>query len=340
MFKLTPTIPLKLKMHCFKQLAALVKAALPLTQAITLLEATSPHPALTRIFTALQTELAHGSRFSECARQHPLLFNALSCQLIALGEASGELDHALTSLSLATETLYQQRLKRINALAYPCFIFITSHALLFGLLFFVIPQFQTLFADHQNNLPLITQGLFLCANHAGLLLSSELLGFSLLVFAYHRRGLTIFMKLPYLGNLLQDLECHRCLQALSHCLQAGLPLTQGLTLASGFTDVPTLQAAIHDLRQQLYAGTPLGLAMQGHACFPPWITALVKTGEASGTLDHLLHQACQHYDSLITQRVQACLHSLQPLILLIQGALIGGTVIGLYLPIFNLGTLI
>lgn len=340
MFKLTHTISLKFKMHCFKQLAALTQAALPLTQALALLESTSPHPALTAIYAALQTELAHGSRLSECARQHPQLFNAMSCQFIALGEASGELHHALMRLSLATESLYHQRVSLLNALAYPCFIFISSNVLLFGLLFFVVPQFQTLFADHQHPLPILTQILFLLSNHAGWLLMSYLSSLGLLVFALHHQGLTVFTHLPYVGKLLQDFECHRCLQALSHCLHAGLPLTQGLSLASGFTTLPVLQAAMDDLKQQLYAGTPLALAMQGHACFPPWVTALVKTGEASGTLDHLLEQACHHYNSLITQSIEGCLQTLQPLILLIQGALIGVTVIGLYLPIFNLGTLI
>jgi type II secretory pathway component PulF len=335
-----PRLSLTVKMHCFKQLAALLHAAVPLPRALHLLETTTPYPVLIPIYRALQMELQRGSRFSDCAYQHPLLFDAMSCQCIALGEASGQLDHAFTTLSQITETTYHQRLALIRTLAYPCFIFITGSLLLLSLLLFVVPRFEALFADNQHPLPILTRALFYLANHTFAGLLGLVLIVVILTIRAHQAGRHRLIKLPYLKQLQQDWQCHRCLQALSQCLHAGLPLAAGLQLASGFTSLPVLQAAIHDLRKQLYNGTPLAAAMQTHACFPAWVTALIKTGEESGTLDQLLQQACKHFDTLITERVNACIHSLQPLILLTQGVLIGGVVVGLYLPIFNLGTLI
>lgn len=334
------SISLTVKMHCFKQLAALMRAAVPLARALHLLQTTTPHRVLVPIYMALQQELQRGSRFSDCARQHPSLFDAMSCQFIALGENTGQLDHAFTVLSQTTEKIYHQRLALIRTLAYPCFIFFTSTLLVLGLLLFVVPRFELLFTENHHTLPIITQTLFYIANHT----LAGLLGFILclifLTLQVHQQDEKIFFKLPYLHHLLQDWQCHRCLQALSHSLTAGLPLEIGLQLASGFTNLPLLQTALCDVRQQLYAGTPLSTAMQAHHCFPAWAVALLKTGEESGTLDQLLQQACNHLETLVTERLNACIHSLQPLILLTQGALIGGVVIGLYLPIFNLGTLI
>lgn len=334
------SISLSIKMHCFKQLAALVQAAVPLARALHLLQTTTPHRVLIPIYAALQQELQRGSRFSDCARQHPALFNAMSCQLIALGETSGQLDHTLTVLSETTQKIYHQRLALIRTLTYPCFIFFTSTLLILGLLLFIVPRFELLFTESHHPLPLITQTLFYIANHTLGGLLGFILCLILLTLHAHQQGEKLLSSLPYLNQLLHDWQCHRCLQALSHSLSAGLPLETGLQLASGFTNLPLLQAALNDIKQQLYAGTPLSTAMQAHHCFPAWVVALIKTGEESGALDQLLQQACNHLETLVNERLNVCIHSLQPLILLTQGALIGGVVIGLYLPIFNLGTLI
>lgn len=328
----------------FKQLAELIGAAFPLSQALTLIHQHHEHPLIKKALTPLLEQLNQGKRFSQAAAHEPTLFSPYAQELIQLGEHTGTLDECLTTLAavIHSEHTLKQQIK--NALFYPCLLFITSSFFIVGLIMGVVPQFEKIFQPHLATLPVFTLGLFWLSHHGWIFLISAIFVISLF-FLWQKTNstasfTTIFFKLPVLHTHWRRYHYLQFLNAFAHALKAGLPIDTTLKLSSNVTQDPALQSSLRTLRRQLHQGIPLHQAMQAHPCFPKALLPFVQTGEATGQLDRLIHFAYLHFHTHWQQQLIQSTRLLEPLILLIQGALIGGVVIGLYLPIFNLGTLL
>lgn len=332
-------ITLKHRADCYHQLATLTTAALPLTRIFQLLFETTSHPELKSIYQAMYHALQNGMKLSECAAHHPPLFDPLSLPFLQLGESSGQLDQSLLALSELTQARHQQQALLIQLLTYPCFLFLSSSALLICLLGLVVPRFESLFQARLSLLPICTRFLFFIANHLSFFLITCVM-IMLLFLAYALRyKMRALLHFSFLKPLIYHWQCLHVLRALTHGLAANLPLETSLRLASQFASVPHLKATLLHVREELYSGNTLSHALATQKHFPHWITALIHTGEESGTLLTMLKHAIHRLENLTHQQIRTYTHLLQPLILLLQGALIGGVVVSLYLPLFNLGTL-
>lgn len=328
------------KALCFRQLASFLQAAIPLHTAFTLLQTT--HPRLQSLLAKIATYLHQGSPLSQAAKSHPDLFSPFAIELIHLGESSGQLDTCLLTLANTTEAELNARRQLKQALTYPAVLFVTSSLLLLTLFYSVIPRFAALYAGRMQALPALTRALFWASAHLhqSILLITLLLIGCLGARTWWLRDRPLMSTLPWLRTFWLRAEVLRFIHGLALALNAGLPLDACLRLASHLCRDLSLQNAIHEIRHALHRGLPLHQAMKHHAHFPPLLTSLIQTGETTGRMEALLLQAHHQLEASLKHQLHQCAALMEPLILLIQGALIGGIVVGLYLPIFNLGTLL
>lgn len=319
-----------------RQFATLIAAGIPINEALHTLAATTTHPALKSLITDIQTNLQKGLYLSQAMKRFPKQFDSITLSLIRLAEQTGTLDSTLLSLANTLEQQLETRRKIQQALFYPAIITCTSIVMLLIMLLYIIPHFQELFVEHEQQLPLLTRMIFRTADIA---YYATIPFFSMLILSIiiiKRSNMSI--RLPLLHTYQHNLILTRFARHLALCLKSGLPLIHALTLVIQPDKYPDFAYYIYHLRRQLHAGQTLYQAMQRHNYFPPLMLQMVKTGEETGKLDQMLDKIADLYENDTNHRLKQLGQLLEPLIMVILGVLIGGLVIGMYLPVFKLGS--
>ncbi len=333
-----------------RQLATLLKAGVALLQAFDMLAESCSNVHLRRLLLALKQAIAAGSSLADALRMHPRCFDALYCNLIAVGEHSGSLDTLLDQVANLQEKRQALQARVKKAMTYPVLVLLVGFGVSAVLLLEVVPQFQSLFAGFGAELPLFTRQVigvsqWLSDHIGGLLLMA---GAGLLAghWAWRRKpafklwALRHALKLPLAGPLLQQVALARFARTLATSFSAGVPLVEALNSVAAACGNPLFEQAVHRLRQEVANGLPLSTAMNASHLFPSLAVQLCVVGETSGRLDDMLDKTASHYETTIDQMLDTLASLLEPLIVLILGVLVGGLVIAIYLPIFQLGDVI
>ncbi len=333
-----------------RQLATLLKAGVPLLQAFEVMGRSGCGKAQAELLAQLQLDVGAGLGLADALQRQPRWFDALYCNLVRVGEQSGTLDRQLEQLADMLEQRQLLRRRVRKGMAYPLLLLLTGLAVATLLLLEVIPQFQSLFAGFGSQLPAYTQviidlstGL---ARHGPLLLILLLgmaAGANLLYRRHAPARLWISrqsLRLPVFGPLLGQTALARFSRSLATAYAAGVPLLDALgTVASACGSELHEQATLR-MRQSMANGQGLSQAMAGEPLFPPLLVQLTGIGESSGTLDVMLERAAAHYAEQVSLALEQLTSLLEPAIVLILGLLVGGLVVAMYLPIFQLGSLI
>ncbi|WP_322062341.1 type II secretion system F family protein [Paraburkholderia sp. J63] len=333
-----------------RQLASLLRAGLPLASALELL-AQAPGPrGLPRIAAALAREITAGMRFSDSLAQHPSRFGPLYCQLVAVGEASGALAAVLARIADDRERGAAQRAKVRAALTYPVAVLLLAVGITAALLVWVVPTFKQIFDGFGAALPAPTR-FVLRLSAAAARWSVPAAGCAAsATFALHallRRSeaarLTcgrIVLALPLAGALLTTLCAARWSRALGTLLAAGTPLADAfdsLTHASGNAFFDRASA---DISARLRHGERLASAMRSAGCFPADVVQPVAVAEESGALDAMLLDVAALADRQVDEKIALVASLCEPLVIVVLGALVGGLVVAMYLPIIQLGNVV
>ncbi|WP_028220122.1 type II secretion system F family protein [Paraburkholderia oxyphila] len=333
-----------------RQLASLLRAGLPLASALELL-AQAPGPrGLPRIAATLAREITAGMRFSDSLAQHPSRFGPLYCQLVAVGEASGALAAVLARIADDRERAAAQRAKVRAALTYPVAVLLLALAITAALLVWVVPTFKQIFEGFGAALPAPTQFVLMlsaaaarwsvpaagCAASATFALHSLLRRSEAARLRFGR----IVLALPLVGALLTTQCAARWSRALGTLLAAGTPLADAfdsLTHASGnaFFD-----AASANISARLRHGERLASAMRSAGCFPADVIQPVAVAEESGALDAMLLDVAALADRQVDEKIALVASLCEPLVIVVLGALVGGLVVAMYLPIIQLGNVV
>ncbi|WP_232071274.1 type II secretion system F family protein [Paraburkholderia pallida] len=333
-----------------RQLASLLRAGLPLASALELL-AQAPGPrGLPRIAATLAREITAGMRFSDSLAQHPSRFGPLYCQLVAVGEASGALAAVLARIADDRERAAAQRAKVRAALTYPVAVLLLALAITSALLVWVVPTFKQIFEGFGAALPAPTQFVLMlsaaaarwsvpaagCAASATFALHALLRRSEAARLRFGR----IVLALPLVGALLTTLCAARWSRALGTLLAAGTPLADAfdsLTHASGnaFFD-----AASANISARLRHGERLASAMRSAGCFPADVIQPVAVAEESGALDAMLLDVAALADRQVDEKIALVASLCEPLVIVVLGALVGGLVVAMYLPIIQLGNVV
>jgi type IV pilus assembly protein PilC len=335
-----------------RQLASLLRAGLPLAPSLELLgQASTPRQrGMSRIVSGLARDITSGLSFSAALARHPAQFNALYCQLVAVGEASGALANVLGRLADDRERATAQRAKVRAALTYPVAILLLAVAITAALLIWVVPTFKQIFDGFGARLPAPTQ--LVMALSAGVarwslpaLALAGCIGFAMSYLLRHSDTARIALarlslKLPIAGALLSTLCAARWSRALGTLLSAGTPLADAFDSLTHATGNAFFDRATVEIAARLRRGERLAAAMWAAHCFPAEVVQPVAVAEESGALDSMLIDVASFSDRQVDEKIGTMASLCEPLVIIVLGTLVGGLVIAMYLPIIQLGNVV
>ncbi|RKR44128.1 type II secretion system F family protein [Paraburkholderia sp. BL17N1] len=335
-----------------RQLASLLRAGLPLAPALDLLAQaqTSRRHGMPRIVGALARNITGGLRFSAALQRHPAQFNALYCQLVEVGEAAGALAAVLARIADDRERAAAQRAKVRAALTYPVAILVLAMAITAALLVWVVPTFKQIFDGFGARLPAPTQ--FVLALSSGVArwsIPAVAMIFAIgsaATFLLRRseaariRFARISLTIPVAGPLLRTLCAARWSRALGTLLSAGTPLADAFDSLTHATGNAFFDRATVEIAARLRRGERLAAAMRAAHCFPPEVVQPIAVAEESGALDAMLIDVASLADRQVDEKIGTLSSLCEPLVIVVLGALVGGLVIAMYLPIIQLGNVV
>ncbi|MBK4995849.1 type II secretion system F family protein [Pseudomonas sp. S37] len=333
-----------------RQLATLLKAGVPLLQAFEVMGRSGCDAALAALLGRLKQDVASGLGLADALQRHPAWFDALYCNLVRVGEQSGTLDRQLEQLAGMLEQRRALHKKVRKAMVYPLLLLLTGLGVAAILLLEVIPKFEGMFSGMGAQLPAFTQWVIDLSTGLGrfaplLLVMAVVLGFAVRQLYRQHAPARLWIAqrvlgLPVFGQLLGQAALARFARSLATSYGAGVPLLDALGTVARVTGGDLHEQAVLRLRQGMANGQGLNQVMAAEPLFPPLLVQLTAIGESSGTLDQMLEKAASHYEEQVSQALDQLTSLLEPAIVLVLGLLVGGLVVAMYLPIFQLGSLI
>ena len=345
-----PTLSAKTTGLILRQLATLIHAGVPLLSAMELLAKSQEEPQASQMLLQMRTDLQMGTSLAQSMQQHAEVFDTLSCTLVAAGEQAGLLDVMLDRIANYHEKMQALQGKIRSALAYPIAILAIALAVSILMLLFVVPAFEQSFASFGAALPwptrMLIDGSAWLQDNGVLLLGAISAG----TFFMHRHWQKTpawqnttdrwLLRLPILGNLLQKAALARWSQTISSLISAGIPLLDALAPAGETARNREFVVATRKMHRLLQQGASFSTAMKQQAVFSALAVQMVAIGEESGALDHMLKKVADIYEREVNDIVSMLNSLLEPVMMVVLGLIIGGMVIAMYLPIFQLGNVL
>jgi len=333
-----------------RQIATMLMAGVPLIQSIEMIGTGATNKSLGKLMETIADEVKAGQPLSQALRRHPRYFDDLYCDLVASGEQSGALDKIFDRVAIYKEKSEALKSKIKKAMFYPIAVLVIALIVTSILLIFVVPQFQDIFAGFGAELPAFT--LFVIS-------ISEFMQeywwiILIIMFAFgwafkeaHLKSLKLrdatdraILKLPVIGMILNKAAVARYARTLSTTFAAGVPLVDALDSAAGASGNAVYRYAILDIKAEVSSGNQMNWAMRNSKIFPDMVIQMVAIGEESGSLDGMLGKVATIYEQEVDDAVDGLSSLLEPMIMAVLGVLVGGLIIAMYLPIFQLGSVI
>ncbi|WP_025856601.1 type II secretion system F family protein [Pseudomonas sp. CHM02] len=331
-----------------RQLATLLKAGIPLLQAFDIIAEGFDDRAVRELVQGLKQAIAAGTSLAEALRKQPRYFDALYCNLVAAGEQAGALETLLERVAIHREKSEQLKARIKKAMTYPLTVLVVASVVTGVLLVHVVPQFQTLFAGVDGELPGFTLQVIALSEFMqkawwvvalGILAGGLGLREAYRCLADFRLWLdSCLLKTPLAGKLLSKSAVARYARTLSTTFAAGVPLVQALDSVAGAVGSDPFRQAIEQMRRDVATGMQLNQSMAASGLFPGMAIQMTAIGEESGTLDRMLEKVAHHYEADVDNCVDNLTSLMEPLIMVVLGGIVGALVIAMYLPVFQLGS--
>ena len=333
-----------------RQLATMMAAGVPMVQGFEIVAGGQSNPRVKDMLVDIKTDIEGGSALNEALGKYPIQFDELYRNLVRAGESAGVLDTVLDTIATYKENIEAIKGKIKKAMFYPAMVLGVAVLVSAILLIFVIPQFETVFKNFGADLPAFTQMLINVSRFMVdwwwlmlLILVGSIVG---MIMLYKRsekfahlvgRGL---LKLPVIGEILRQSAMARFARTLGVTFRAGVPLVEALDSVAGATGSVVYNEAVKRIREDVAVGHQLQLAIRQTGLFPNMVVQMVSIGEESGALDAMLFKIAEFYEQEVNNAVDALSSLLEPFIMMIIGVIVGSMVIGMYLPIFKLGSVV
>ncbi|MFT6984223.1 MAG: type IV pilus assembly protein PilC [Psychromonas sp.] len=333
-----------------RQIATMLGAGVPLVQSLQLIAKSNEKAPLRNLMTAIANEVATGTPLSKTLRRYPKYFDGLYCDLVDAGEESGALETIYDRISIYKEKSEALKSKIKKAMFYPAAVLAVAGVVTMLLLLFVIPQFQDIFAGFGAELPAFT--LFVLA------ISDAVQAYWYIILAAVIAAIVLFkkahlksqkvrdntdkfvLKIPVISTILDKAAVARFARTLSTTFAAGIPLVDALISAAGASGNYVYRSSILNVRTEVMAGMQMNVAMKTTTVFPDMVSQMVMIGEESGDLDGMLSKVADIYEQQVDDAVDALTSLLEPMIMVVLGIVVGGLIVAMYLPIFQLGSVI
>ena len=330
-----------------RQWAAMLKAGVPVVQALAMLCRSMSHKNLVRVMQSVLNDVTSGIALHDALARYPRHFSGLFVHMVQAGESAGILDEIMERLSQTLEKNEALRSKISSALMYPTAVLMVAMGILGLILVWVVPVFEDVFQSLGAQLPWSTRMVVGLSDSLIQAWPVVLFILAFPIWAARHPGLAArrvrtwaaqwFLTWPILGPLLTTAIVARWSQTLSALLSAGVPLAEALGSTAQACDHPVFERATFQLQRRVVQGSSLSEAMGQTARFPAMIVQLCATGEETGALDSLLGKAGGLMVTELDDQVNGLISLLEPLIIVVLGGLIGAILVAMYLPIFNLG---
>ncbi|HPF62024.1 MAG TPA: type II secretion system F family protein [Gemmatimonadales bacterium] len=328
-----------------RQFATMINSGLPLVQSLNILAQQTEHPKLKEVTKAVVFDVEAGNTLADAFSKHPKAFSQLYVNMVAAGEAGGILDTILLRLATFLEKNDKLIRKVKSAMIYPGVIMTVAAGAIAILLIFVIPVFQSMFADANVALPLPTRFVIGLSNFLQAFWWAVLLGIGLVAAGLRqfyktpsgqRRIDAILLGLPVLGDVLRKSAVARFTRTLGTLISSGVSILDGLEITAKTAGNRVIQDAIMESRASIAGGDTIAGPLEKSGVFPPMVISMIAVGEQTGGLDEMLSKIADFYDDEVDVAVSGLLSLLEPVMILVLGVVVGGMIVAMYLPIFGM----
>jgi type IV pilus assembly protein PilC len=330
-----------------RQLATMIDAGLPLVQSLEILASQQDNKIFKGILREIREDVEGGSTFAGALKKHSNIFNDLYTNLVVAGEEGGILDNILNRLAAYIEKAEALKKKVKSALVYPSVIIAVAIGVVAILLVFVIPVFEQMFSSAGQQLPLPTLIVVVISKYVRKYAFIFIPAFILLIFLlrkYHQteNGKTVMdrmlLKAPVFGDLFRKIAVARFSRTLGTLVSSGVPILDGLNIVSKTAGNKVIETAILNARNSIREGETIAEPLSRSNIFPPMVIQMISVGESTGALDSMLTKIAEFYEDEVDVAVSNLTSMLEPLLMIFLGVVIGGVVIAMYLPIFNMAS--
>ncbi len=330
-----------------RQLATMIDAGLPLVQSLDILSSQQESKAFKAILREIKEDVEGGATFAGALKKHPDTFNELYTNLIVAGEEGGILDNILLRLSSYIEKAVALKKKVRSALVYPSVIIGVAIAVVMILVIFVIPVFEQMFKSAGQTLPLPTLIVLALSKfiktYIVILIPVIILSILLIKKFYKtEKGQTLIdrflLKLPVFGMVLNKISVARFSRTLGTLVSSGVPILDGLNIVSKTSGNKIIEIAIQNARASIREGETISDPLGRSGVFPPMVIQMISIGESTGSLDTMLSKIADFYEEEVDIAVTNMTSLLEPFLMVFLGVVIGGVVISMYLPIFQMAS--
>ncbi|NKF52258.1 type II secretion system F family protein [Shewanella sp. WXL01] len=333
-----------------RQIATMLAAGVPLVTTIELLGKGHEKAKMRELLATILSDVQAGIPLSDSLKPHRQYFDDLYVDLVAAGEHSGSLDAVFDRIAIYKEKAEALKSKIKKAMFYPAAVVVVAVAVTTLLLLFVVPQFEDIFNGFGAELPAFTQ---MIINISRWLQGSWyffVIGIAAAIFLFRRshRNSQVFrdqvdtyiLKIPAVGDILHKAAMARFARTLATTFAAGVPLIDGLESAAGASGNAVYRNALNKVRTEVMAGMQMNVAMRTTRLFPDMLIQMVMIGEESGGLDDMLNKIANIYEMQVDDAVDGLSSLIEPIMMVVIGTLVGGLIVGMYLPIFQMGNVV
>jgi len=328
-----------------RQFSVMIDAGLPLVQCLEILGSQEEDKNFSQVILATRTDVESGASLADAMKKHPKAFDALFTNMVAAGEAGGILDTILKRLATYIEKNVKLKSQVKSAMVYPVAVIVIAAVVVGVILWKVIPTFANLFAGLGAQLPMPTRVVIALSNGLVRFMPFILVGiggfiFGMRAFYASTRGRVVIdgllLKVPVLGSLLRKIAVARFCRTLSTLLASGVSILEALDITARTAGNAIVEDAILTTRKSIERGETIAQPLKETQVFPPMVVQMIGVGEATGALDTMLSKIADFYEEEVDVAVAGLLTLLEPIMIAFLGGVVGGIVIAMYLPIFDL----
>jgi len=328
-----------------RQFATMINAGLPLVQALDILAQQTENKALAGVTRQVVYDVESGHTLADAMRKHPKAFSDLFVNMVAAGEAGGILDTILLRLAQFLEKNDAIVRKVKGAMVYPMVIMSVAAIAVTVLLIFVIPTFQNMFASVNLELPLPTRVVIGASNLLKHYWWAIGLTIGTIVFSitrYYKTAPgklqldTLLLKAPVIGDLLRKSAVSRFTRTLGTLISSGVSILDGLEITARTAGNQVIHNAVMESRASIASGETIAAPLQKSKVFPPMVISMIAVGEQTGGLDEMLSKIADFYDEEVDAAVSTLISLMEPIMIVVLGVIVGGMVVAMYLPIFDM----
>ncbi|NQV17747.1 MAG: type II secretion system F family protein [Armatimonadetes bacterium] len=345
-YKIKTGVGLKTLVFFTRQLATMFSAGLTLEKSITNLEKEEKKKKFRKVLIKLSEDIRKGFSMSEAMEQHPGVFNPLYISLVKAGEVSGTLHTVLDELSEYLEKVADTRRKVMSALSYPIFIICFLIIVVWGLFYYIIPMFASVYESFNADLPgptLVAIAISDFVRHNVVYTFMIIIAVAVAIFLFYLSDKgryfmdSINLKIPVIGSLLYNSIMNKFARTFSILMYSGVPIMESMELVENVVQNAKIEGAVRRARVMVKEGYSVAGAFKKTEAFPPTLLQLISTGEETGDMDSLLGKAADFYGKLVDSVIDRLSSLIEPLLIILLAGVVGSIIIITYLPVFNLG---